>query len=128
MAAQHLGDHCRQPVTGAGGVEAIELGRMAEQEEAGVEEALQLGVARRQPPDLLGPLLHRQPHRLGTGVTLQPEEAGQGRHHGAHTSCSPYGAQAVRTTIASASSASTISSANRVFPAPGSPMIDTTPL
>ena len=82
VAAQHLGDHGRQPVTGAGGVEAVELGRMAEQEEADVEEALELGVARRQPPDLLGPLLHRAPHRLGTGVTLQPEEAGQGRHHG----------------------------------------------
>ena len=47
---------------------------------------------------------------------------------GAQTSCSPYGAQAVRTTIASDSSASTISSARRVLPAPGSPMIDTTPL
>ena len=47
---------------------------------------------------------------------------------GAHTLPSPYGAHAVRTTMASPSSGAMTSSVSRDLPAPASPMIDTTPL
>ena len=81
IATQHLGDHRRQPVASAGRVEAVELRWMSEQEETHVEEALELRIAQLQAPDLLGPPLHRESHRLGGGVTLQPEQARQARHH-----------------------------------------------
>ena len=113
VAAQHLGDHCRQPVAGAGGVEAVELRRVAEQEEADVEEALSSASPGVNPQTSWArcSIVRRTVSALASRSS--PKRPVRPVTTGAHTSCSPYGAQAVRTTIASASSASTISSASR---------------
>ena len=116
-------------VAGPGGVEPVERRRVPEQVGDRVEVALQLGVA-----GLAAPTAPRRARRRcarcrpgrrrDRGGTASTGPATTG----AQTLDSPYGAHAVRTTVASPSSGSMISSARRDLPAPASPMIDTTPL
>ena len=55
MVAQHVGERHGERVAGTGGVEAVERRGVPQQVGDDVQVAAQLGVARPQSPQLLGP-------------------------------------------------------------------------
>ena len=76
---------------------------MTEQVSDGVDEPLELGVARLEAPQVVGVLFDRGPHRLGGSVGSKSNRPLMPVTTGAQTRTRRRGAAAVRTTIASPS-------------------------
>ena len=77
MAAHRVGDDTGDAIAGAGRVELVEVGRVAEQVGDDAEQLFEQLVARLQRPQVVGALFEVAPHVIGAGVGLEGEQRRQ---------------------------------------------------
>ena len=108
VAAHRLGDHPGDAVPGAGRVELVELGRMAEQVGDDAEQPLEQVVAGLQRPQLRGALFDGAADVVRARLGSRASSVARPLQSGDHRLVSPYGEHAVSGTIASSASGVTM--------------------